>query len=148
MSARGIDALERVGLADELIAHGLAMHGRMMHDRSGQLAFQSYSADGSQAIRSISRHDLNVLLLDAAAKEPGVIVHFEERAVGVVADTGELTLDGAAGRHTVTHDVVIGADGAYSVLRDAVVRSERGLSTARSTSPGIQGADDRAHSVR
>ena len=125
MSARGIDALERVGLAHEAIAHGLAMHGRMMHDRSGQLAFQPYSADGSHAIRSISRHGLNALLLDAAAKERGVILRFEEQAVAVAADTGELTLDGVAGRHTVSHDVVIGADGAYSTLRDAVVRSER-----------------------
>ena len=33
LSARGIDALERVGLADEVLAHGLAMRGRMVHDR-------------------------------------------------------------------------------------------------------------------
>ena len=125
LSARGIDALERVGLAGEVLANGLAMRGRMMHDRAGQLAFQPYSADGSKSIRSISRHGLNALLLDAAAKEPGVILQFEERAVGVVVDTGELTLDGPAGRHSVVHDVVIGADGAYSALRDAIVRSER-----------------------
>ena len=125
LSARGIDALERVGLAEEVLAHGLAMRGRMMHDRAGQLAFQAYSADGSKAIRSISRHGLNALLLDAAAKEPGVILQFEERAVGVDVDTGQLTLDGPAGRHSVVHDVVIGADGAYSALRDAIVRSER-----------------------
>ena len=55
LSARGIDALERVGLADVVLAHGLAMRGRMMHDRAGELAFQAYSADGSKAINSISR---------------------------------------------------------------------------------------------
>jgi kynurenine 3-monooxygenase len=125
LSTRGIDALERVGLAEEVMAHGLAMRGRMMHERSGQLAFQAYSADGSKAINSISRHGLNTLLLDAAAKEPGVILHFEERAVGMTADTGELVLEGPAGRHAVTHDLVIGADGAYSALRETVVRSER-----------------------
>lgn len=125
LSARGIDALERVGLAEDVMAHGLAMRGRMMHDRSGQLAFQAYSADGSKAINSISRHLLNTSLLDAAAKEPGVILHFEERAVGMAADTGELVLEGPAGRHGARHDVVIGADGAYSALRETVVRSER-----------------------
>ena len=125
LSARGIDALERIGLAQDVLAHGLAMRGRMVHDREGELAFQAYSADGSKSINSISRHGLNALLLDAAAKEPGVILHFDERAVGIVADAGELTLDGPTGRHTVTHDVVIAADGAYSVLRDAVVRTER-----------------------
>ena len=125
LSARGIDALERVGLAEDVLAHGLAMRGRMVHDRDGELAFQAYSADGSKSINSISRHGLNALLLEAASKEPGVILHFEERAVGIVADTGELTLEGPTGRHTVTHDVVIAADGAYSALRDAVVRTER-----------------------
>ena len=125
LSARGIDALERVGLADAVMGHGLAMRGRMMHDRSGQPAYQAYSADGSKAINSISRHGLNGLLLDAAAKEPGVTLHFEERAAGVVAETGELTLERPSGRHNVTHEVVIGADGAYSALREAIVRSER-----------------------
>jgi kynurenine 3-monooxygenase len=125
LSARGIDALERVGLAEEVMAHGLAMRGRMMHDRAGELAFQAYSADGSKAINSISRHGLNALLLDAAAKEPGVILHFEERAVGLAPDTGQLHLEGAGGQHTAVHEVVIGADGAYSALRETVVRSER-----------------------
>jgi kynurenine 3-monooxygenase len=125
LSARGIDALERAGLAEAVMGHGLAMRGRMVHDRSGQLAYQAYSADGSKAINSISRHGLNGLLLDAAAKEPGVVLHFEERATAVVAETGELTLDGPTGRHAVTHEVVIGADGAYSALREAVVRGER-----------------------
>jgi kynurenine 3-monooxygenase len=53
------------------------------------------------------------------------VLPFEERAAAVVAETGELTLEGPSGRHTVTHEVVIGADGAYSALREAVVRSER-----------------------
>jgi kynurenine 3-monooxygenase len=124
LSARGIDALERVGLADAALAEAVAMRGRMMHDRSGQLAFQAYSADGSKAINSISRHGLNVLLLDAAAKEPGVDLRFEVRAAGIDPG-GELLLDGPGGRHTVRHDVVVAADGAYSALREAVVRSER-----------------------
>jgi kynurenine 3-monooxygenase len=125
LSARGIDALERVGLAEEVMAHGLAMRGRMMHDRAGQLAYQAYSADGSKAINSISRQGLNALLLDAAAREPRVMLRFEERAVGMDADAGLLVLEGPAGQHSADHDVVIAADGAYSALRDVVVRSER-----------------------
>ena len=126
LSARGIDALERVGFVEQVMANALAMHGRMMHDRSGRLAYQVYSADGSKAINSISRHTLNGLLLDAAEKKPGVVVRFEERAVAVATDRGELTLEDPAGnRSSAVHEVVIGADGAYSALRDAIVRSER-----------------------
>jgi kynurenine 3-monooxygenase len=125
LSARGIDALERVGLVDDVMAHGLAMRGRMVHDRAGVLAYQAYSADGSKAINSVSRHGLNGLLLDAAEAQMRVTICFEERAVAAGADAGELTLDAPAGRHTVTHEVVIGADGAYSAVREAIVRTER-----------------------
>ena len=125
LSARGIDALERVDLAGTVLAHGLAMRGRMVHDRAGQLSYQAYAADGSKAINSISRHGLNALLLDAAEGERGVTVRFEERAVGVVAEHGELALEGPGGRRAAVHDLVVGADGAYSALREAVVRSER-----------------------
>ena len=53
-------------------------------------------------------------------------LRFEERAVGVVAEHRRADA-GRAGRPRTpsTHDIVIGADGAYSALRDAVVRSER-----------------------
>ena len=83
LSARGIDALERVGLSETVLAHGLAMKGRMVHDRDGRLSYQAYSADGSKAINSISRHGLNGLLLDAAEAEGGVTTHFERRAIAV-----------------------------------------------------------------
>ena len=143
LSARGIDALERAGLVEAVMAHGLAMRGRMMHDREGRLAYQAYSADGSKAINSISRHGLNGVLLDAAEKEPAVTIRFEERAVGVVAETGELLLERPGGRRNVTHDVVIGADGAYSALREAIVRSERADYRQEHLPVGLQGADHR-----
>ncbi len=125
LSARGIDALERVGLADAVIAHGLAIRGRMVHDRLGKLAYQAYSADGSKAINSISRHGLNSLLLDAAEDEKGVTICFRHRAVHADPEAGEISFESPEGRHTATHDVVIGADGAYSAVRDAIVRGER-----------------------
>ena len=126
LSARGIDALERVGLADAVIAHGLAMRGRMVHDRTGKLAYQAYSADGSKAINSISRHGLNSLLLDAAEDEKGVTICFEQRAVDADRRTPARSRSSRrTAAHTATHDVVIGADGAYSAVRDAIVRGER-----------------------
>ena len=103
----GIGALERVGLAEDVLARALAMRGRMVRDRDGELAFQAYSADGSKSINSISPMASNTLLLDAAEKEAGVILRFEERAVGIVAEAGQLTLDGPEGHHDVTHDVVM-----------------------------------------
>ena len=46
ISERGLDALRRIGLADEVMADALPMRGRMVHPVRGPLDFQSYSLDG------------------------------------------------------------------------------------------------------
>jgi kynurenine 3-monooxygenase len=124
LSARGLDALGRVGLDGAVMAHALAMRGRMMHDRSGELAYQSYSADGSRAINSVSRQALNEVLLTAADAEAGVSIHFDHRVVRADED-GRLEIDTPTGARAAQHDVVIGMDGAYSAVRERIVRSPR-----------------------
>ncbi len=116
ISARGLDALGRVGLDERTLADALPMRGRTLHSPTGALAYQSYSADGRRAINSISRAGLNHALLDRAEESPGVRLHFGHRLTGVDADTGELTFDGRAARA----DVVLGADGAYSAVRRSI----------------------------
>src|SRR5438105_1698570 len=72
LSARGIDALSRIGLADEVLATVIPMRGRMLHEPDGSLAFQYYSANHTDAINSVSRAGLNLILLNAAAKHSNV----------------------------------------------------------------------------
>jgi kynurenine 3-monooxygenase len=116
ISARGLDALGRVGLDERTLDDALPMRGRTLHSPTGALAFQSYSADGNRAINSISRAGLNHALLDRAEETEGVRLHFGRRLLGVDAETGELTFDG----HTSRADVVLGADGAYSAVRRSI----------------------------
>ncbi|MEV4062941.1 FAD-dependent oxidoreductase [Nonomuraea dietziae] len=116
ISERGIDALRRLGLAEEVLAEALPMPGRMMHAIDGALTFQPYSADGSHAINSISRAALNRKLLDAAEAHPNVRARFGHRLAGIGNGTLEFETDGGP----VTEkgqQVVIGADGAYSAVR-------------------------------
>jgi kynurenine 3-monooxygenase len=120
ISARGLDALARIGLDAATLAEALPMRGRTMHSTAGEISYQSYSADGSLAINSISRGGLNNALLDAAEATPGVTLHFGHRVTGVDAATGALTTE--AGE--VAADVVIAADGAYSAVRRAVEHSD------------------------
>jgi len=117
ISARGLDALDRVGLAEQALADALPMRGRTLHAPDGGLGFQSYSADGTRAINSIGRARLNHALLDCAEKTPGVALHFAHRLDGVDPVTGEM---GFGAHRTRRADVVIGADGAYSAVRRAI----------------------------
>ena len=72
ISARGLHALERAGLAEEVRTHGIRMPGRILHSAAGATTYVPYSADPSRAIVSFSRSALNMMLLRAAAAHPNV----------------------------------------------------------------------------
>src|SRR5262245_65462763 len=55
LSVRGIHALREVGLADEVLKNDILMRGRMIHSPSGELTFQPYGKDDSEALWSVSR---------------------------------------------------------------------------------------------
>ncbi len=126
ISARGIHALERAGLADELLAQGIRMPGRMIHPISGSAAFQPYSSDPNRAINSVSRSRLNLLLLNAACREPNVEARFDLRCADIDLAAPAATFvraDGSSER--IEADLVIGADGAFSAVRAVMQRTER-----------------------
>src|SRR5690349_5103232 len=77
LSNRGIRALEGVGLAEPLKKVAIPMHGRVIHDRKGNLGFQPYGKQG-QYINSVSRSGLNIVLMDEAEKL-GVKFIFDQR---------------------------------------------------------------------
>src|SRR5258708_6222545 len=80
---RGIHALREVGLADEVLNTGILMRGRMVHDRDGRMTFQPYGKDDSEALYSVSRPDLNLTLVNAAARYESVRLFFRRRCTGL-----------------------------------------------------------------
>lgn len=122
LSTRGIHALAGVGIDAAVLGDAIAMPGRMIHALDGTLDFQPYGKEG-QAINSISRSGLNILLLDAAEREPGVTIHFSARCSAVDLDARTVTVvdDADGATRTFGVDVLIAADGANSSLRAAMV---------------------------
>ena len=127
LSARGLHALERVGLARDVLAMAVPMRGRMIHAQDGRTAFQPYGTTAEQVNNSVSRGDLNVILLNAAERLPGVRFTFDHKCQGVDVDSGEvMVLDTRTGDSSrLTGDVVIGADGAFSVVRRQLFNQDR-----------------------
>jgi kynurenine 3-monooxygenase len=113
LSERGLDALRRLGLDDQVMADALPMRGRMVHPVRGAPDFQPYSVDGTRAINSISRAALNSALVDAAASAPEVRLLFEHRLVGL----DPLVFETPRGKVEAAAEVVLGADGAGSAVR-------------------------------
>jgi kynurenine 3-monooxygenase len=140
LSARGLHALRQAGLEDEVLKMSVPMRGRMIHDEQGRTAFQRYGTESAHANHSVSRGDLNVILLDAAAKEPSVRFEFDRKCVDVDPDAPSATFEparatasgagggaggGAGATQTVRGDVVLGTDGAFSVVRRRLMRVDR-----------------------
>jgi kynurenine 3-monooxygenase len=118
VSARGIHALQQVGLWDSMRAIVTPMKGRMMHSLTGELTFQQYGKDDSEVIHSISRADLSMALL-SAAESSGVNIHFNRRGVGYDSRNGTIRFrnEETGQVDEVTAEVTIGCDGSASAIR-------------------------------
>lgn len=123
LSHRGLKALHAVGLDKEIKARCIPMPGRMIHDLEGNLDFQPYGKQG-QFINSVSRGGLNELLLDEAEKA-GVTIHFNHKCTDVNYKTTEAHFHSPEGEKAVSSDFIFGADGAFSAMRNAFMRTER-----------------------
>lgn len=125
LSVRGINALQRVGLADDILSDGIPMYGRTMHPVSGELNYQPYGREG-QAIYSVSRGRLNVRLLELADEYPNITLYFNHRCVDVNIDEGTAIFTDEHG-NTVTSkaDRIIGTDGAFAATRGRMQITDR-----------------------
>ncbi|MEM9746256.1 MAG: NAD(P)/FAD-dependent oxidoreductase [Actinomycetota bacterium] len=118
LATRGIVPLVDVGVIDRVDQITIPMRGRMVHaigDPTPEL--QPYGSKEHEVIHSVSRSDLNAILLDAAEATGRVQIEFERPLDSV--DLAASTLRFADGS-SAPFEFVIGADGAGSRVRAAI----------------------------
>ena len=122
LANRGIDALERLQLMDQVKPLLIPMQGRMLHDESGQLKLQSYGQKPEEVIYSVSRAGLVSLLRDAAEATGQVNFYFKHECQGIEFEQDRLqVMDQTTGESsTVNYDYLIGADGGGSQVRESM----------------------------
>jgi kynurenine 3-monooxygenase len=132
LSNRGIRALDEVDVADEIKKVTIPMHGRIMHNRQGELTFQPYGSE-RQFINSVSRSALNIVLMNKA-ESLGVDFQFDQRITHIDLDKTSLTVQSTKSMldskqtqdyRLWTMDYIIGADGAFSAVRSAFQITDR-----------------------
>lgn len=127
LAQRGLDALAGVGLLDAVMDNTIPLRGRMIHGLDGSRTFQPYGKNDHEAIHSIKRSTLNTTLMDASQPFPNVKMFFNKRCLRV--DTENSTLhfkDEETGElESVKADFIIGADGAFSTVRQQMHRGVR-----------------------
>ena len=121
LSARGLQALDRIGIKQAILDTVVPMRGRMMHDEESRTAYSPYSYVPGDAINSVSRGHLNCMVLDAAESRPGVTLIFNVHCTDIDVETATVTYDDDEGRpNTIEGDLIVGADGAGSMVRQAM----------------------------
>jgi len=129
LATRGIAALDVAGVMDRVDPITIPMRGRMVHS-GHEVALQPYGAHDHEVIHSVSRRDLNAILLDAAEATGRVRIEFDQRCRSVDFDAKQIHLtDGANGdaARTEPFGVVFGADGSGSVVRGDVLSRNGGV---------------------
>ncbi|WP_298765189.1 NAD(P)/FAD-dependent oxidoreductase [uncultured Polaribacter sp.] len=126
LSDRGLKALRLCGMEEKAREICIPMFGRLMHDRQGNTFTSNYSGRANEYINSISRGDLNAILLDEAEKHENVTIHFNKKCTNVaIENTIAYFKDyNTKEEFSVNANVIFGADGAGSSLRKSYI-SER-----------------------
>ena len=121
LSKRGLTALKKVGVDADVMKIAIPMDKRIMHDDKGNLTEQLYGNQG-QAIYSVSRAQLNVLMMKLAAKN-GADLYFNEKCVEANLEQASVVFENTNTNQikTVKSDLIIGADGAFSAVRKQMV---------------------------
>ncbi|MBE7628901.1 FAD-dependent oxidoreductase [Tenacibaculum piscium] len=119
LSDRGFKALRLAGVAEKAREICIPMYGRLIHDIKGNTFSSNYSGRDNECINSISRGDLNAILLTEAEKHENVTIHFNKKCTSVNIEN---TIAHFKDYHTkeefsINSDVIFGTDGAGSVLR-------------------------------
>ena len=119
LSDRGFKALRLAGVEEKAREICIPMYGRLIHDIEGNTFNSNYSGREGEYINSISRQDLNSLLLDEAEKHENVNIHFNSKCLSIDIENtvAHFKSYDTKEEFSVDADVIFGADGAGSILR-------------------------------
>src|SRR5256885_12872414 len=120
VSTRGLYALHQVGLDDEVLRQAIPMRGRMVHGTSVEARFLRYGRDDSEFINSMSRGELNKLLMTEAERTGRVRIEFHQRLAGYAAGRARFRDERTGEEREMQADIVFGSDGSASALRAAL----------------------------
>lgn len=118
-SDRGNKAIKLVGLEDKVKTLCIPMYGRMIHDKSGNTFMSNYSGREHEYINSISRGDLNALLLNEAEEHKNVNIYFNKKCKSVDFEKTTALLQDYQTKDEFIEDadIIIATDGAGSAMR-------------------------------
>lgn len=122
LAARGIVALERAGMMERTRPLLIPMRGRMIHSLAGETQLQPYGQRQEEVIYSVSRADLNRVLIEEAARHPRVRLKFRQNCLAASPETGALRFrdEDTGSESFVAIATTFATDGAGSAVRSSL----------------------------
>jgi len=125
VSTRGWNALQTVGIDEEIMKIAIPMDKRAIHNLEGEITLQPYGVNG-EAIYSVSRGELNRKIIDIAERF-GTKFKFQHKIWDVSLEDTTLYI-GQNERESLDahkYDIIFGADGAFSKIRQRMQKLNR-----------------------
>ena len=119
LSDRGLKALRMAGVEEKARELCIPMKGRLMHDAESNTFESNYSGRPGECINSISRGNLNSLLLSEAEKHQNVTIVFNTKCLHIDIEAKIATFESQISKQQFKEEasVIFGTDGAGSSLR-------------------------------
>lgn len=119
LSSRGIRGLQQAGVFARVEPLLMPMRGRMIHERNGDLNLLPYGQREHELIYSVSRADLNRILIETAIEDHGVNILFEHAVAGFDPDAGQVHIEHGNETYLLPAQQLLATDGAGSLFRRA-----------------------------
>ena len=132
LSSRGMDALVRIGISEEVLKETAPFYGRCIHlpNSGGETKLQYYSVK-KEAVHSMNRRRLSELLLKKLEENPYVKIYYEHKLMNIEHQNNTLHFNvKRAGEEkessykiSIKAKFIIGCDGFSSSVRKSVLGS-------------------------
>ncbi len=122
LSTRGLTALHKHGLLEAIEKVSIKMYGRRVHISATQADYYPYSFKKSNCLFTLSREDLNKVLVGYCRQFPNIQLLFKHKCNSVDLERGRVTLTDLETEKTIAVEatILIGADGVNSCIREAI----------------------------
>ncbi len=122
LSDRGLKAIKNAGLKEKILNECIGMTGRMIHNIDGEQRRSNYSGRAGDKINSVSRTGLNIALLNKADEYDNVRINFNLKCINIDLENAIATFEDLdKNKQTKTADIILGTDGAGSIVRKSLM---------------------------
>lgn len=121
LTSRGLYALRQVNLEANALKLCVPVEGRAIHNQQGHEQFQPYGVSPNEVNYSVSRTQLNAMLIEEAERR-GARFFFEHELTGIDFDNTCALYKCPSGTLSMRADVIFGADGVGSPVRQLMIK--------------------------